>query len=312
MYELGQADDANGATTIRQCAVFVEEKDIMISRRKPAELQDALGFIQWNKFCDRLDEALGPLRSLAESSAGDVFSGRVRGGHQEQAAKTSALERMQQVCNKLEENHPGLQCTLYCPFHSSLVSNWHIVVNVDCQQLTSHPDGLEISAQAIQSSEMTEIVVPNQVSESTGEEESSPDISPQGSDAGSQDASTPQPTVANSGLPQEAETVGDAPASQSCSSTGRGVLGKDFIEHTVLPTDTFGGICLAYSVSASRLRQANLLSRDIDSLSLAPKILAIPISNGYFGPAQDKDSQPFKLNSLKRKFPKLGMKEAKA
>ena len=310
MNEVGQIDDANGAATLRQCAVFVEEKHVMISRRKPAELQDALGFIQWNKFCDRLDEALGPLRSLAETSAGDVFSGRVKGGHQEQTAKTTALQRLQEVCDKLEKNHPGLQCTLYCPFHSSLVSNWHIVVNVDCQQL-KHPGSQETSVQAIQSSEMTESVVQNQVSESAREEEeeeSSSDIPPRDSDAESQDAPPPQ----TSGLPQEAEIVGDASANQSCSSTGRGILGKDFIEHTVLPTDTFGGVCLAYNISAARLRQANLLSRDIDSLSLAPKILAIPISDGYFGPAQDQDSQEFKLNSLKRKFSKLGIKEAKA
>ena len=97
MNELSHSGDAYGAATAtaQQFTILVEENDVMISRQKPTELVHALGFISWNKFCDRLDEALEPLRILAETSADDVFSARVSGGHKEQHAKTKSLERLQ-------------------------------------------------------------------------------------------------------------------------------------------------------------------------------------------------------------------------
>lgn len=50
---------------------------------------------------------------------------------------------------------------------------------------------------------------------------------------------------------------------------------SSFVEHKVLPTDTLQGLCLAYKISATRLRMENNFSGN--SLQLAPKTLRIPI-----------------------------------
>lgn len=50
--------------------------------------------------------------------------------------------------------------------------------------------------------------------------------------------------------------------------------GDEYIEHVVLPTDTLQGICLAYKLSATRLRMINGFSGN--SLQMAPKKLRIP------------------------------------
>jgi hypothetical protein len=47
------------------------------------------------------------------------------------------------------------------------------------------------------------------------------------------------------------------------------------LEHLVLPSDTFGGICLRYKISANRLRQFNRFSGS--NLSLVPSKLYIPV-----------------------------------
>jgi hypothetical protein len=47
-----------------------------------------------------------------------------------------------------------------------------------------------------------------------------------------------------------------------------------FIEHTVLPSDTFQGICLKYKIGALELRRANGFSGT--NLLLAPNRLKIP------------------------------------
>lgn len=96
-------------------------------------------------------------------------------------------------------------------------------------------------------------------------------------------------------------------------NAGLGVLGTDYIEHQVRLNDTLQGICLTYNISAVRLRQANLLSGDNESLLLAPhKILAIPISEGFYSRIQETDSEDYKLNVLRKQFPKLSKKEATA
>mmetsp|Transcript_1159 Transcript_1159/g.1886 ORF Transcript_1159/g.1886 Transcript_1159/m.1886 type:complete len:205 (-) Transcript_1159:659-1273(-) len=48
-----------------------------------------------------------------------------------------------------------------------------------------------------------------------------------------------------------------------------GVKGVDFVEHIVVPSDTLQGVCLAYKISATRLRQVNGFSGS--GLNLAPK-----------------------------------------
>ena len=329
----------DGATAVhRHCTIFVEENDVMVSRRMPAEIKGTtqslrsarcecenpsniscviavgiVGFIEWNRFCDRLDSGLGPLRSLAENLRVDGTPNKA-GGYREQNAKTKALECFQEICDKLTNNHPALEFTLYCPFHSSLVSNWHIQVTVTDMQ--GH--GTAPSSEVAETSEMT-TPISNQVSESAAEDENSVDTSVQNTVTATvtttrQEETPPPPLGATTSSQQEAGADGseDAMTNQFCSSAGKGVLGVDYIEHTVLSTDTFKGLCLTYGISATRLRQANLLSGDIESLSLAPKVLAIPISGGFYARVQDTDSKDLKLYAVKKEFPRLGNKEAKA
>lgn len=95
---------------------------------------------------------------------------------------------------------------------------------------------------------------------------------------------------------------------------GKGVLGVDYVEHVVLPTDTLQGICLAYKISSTRLRQANCFSGN--SLLLAPNKLVIPISKkalrSGFIRVQDTDAKEYKLHAMIAEFPDLSMTEAKA
>jgi len=91
-------------------------------------------------------------------------------------------------------------------------------------------------------------------------------------------------------------------------------MGVDYEEHIVLPTDTLQGICLAYRIHATRLRQVNRFSGN--SLLLAPKRLIIPISkkalkNGTIR-VQDRDSPEFKIHFFHSEFPRLGITGAKA
>jgi len=52
---------------------------------------------------------------------------------------------------------------------------------------------------------------------------------------------------------------------------------SSYMEHKVLPTDTLQGLCLAYKISAVKLRMANKFSGN--SLILAPKTLKIPLNS---------------------------------
>jgi len=96
--------------------------------------------------------------------------------------------------------------------------------------------------------------------------------------------------------------------------SGQGILGVDYVEHVVLPTDTLQGICLAYKVSSTRLRQANHFSGN--SLLLAPKRLVIPLSKkalrSGFIRVQDTDQKEYKVAAFLAEFPDFGMTEAKA
>jgi len=96
--------------------------------------------------------------------------------------------------------------------------------------------------------------------------------------------------------------------------SGKGVLGVDYIEHIVLPTDTLQGICIAYKVSASNLRRANHFTGH--SLHSAPKKLLIPLSKQAlrtgFIRVQDTDTKEYKLHYFQAECPDISLTEAKA
>lgn len=97
-------------------------------------------------------------------------------------------------------------------------------------------------------------------------------------------------------------------------NSSAGVLGVDYVEHVVLPSDTLQGLCLAYKISATRLRQVNHFSGT--SLLLAPKKLIIPLTKKNlrtgFIRVQDKDSRDYKLHALLAELPSLKEAEATA
>ena len=87
----------------------------------------------------------------------------------------------------------------------------------------------------------------------------------------------------------------------------------DFIEHVVLPSDTFQGLCLNYKISSYQLRQVNVFSGT--SLKLAPKKLIIPVSKKLVQAGkirlQDTNSKEFKIHSIQAVFPDMTQSEIK-
>lgn len=98
------------------------------------------------------------------------------------------------------------------------------------------------------------------------------------------------------------------------SSQVTGILGVDYVEHVVLPGDTFQGICLAYKISATRLRQVNHFSGS--NLSTAPKKLIIPLTKkalrSGFIRVQEKDSIEYKIHAFMAEVPNLKEPEARS
>jgi hypothetical protein len=89
--------------------------------------------------------------------------------------------------------------------------------------------------------------------------------------------------------------------------------GEEYMEHIVLPTDTLQGLCLAYKLSATRLRMINGFSGN--SLQMAPKKLRIPTnvkSSGIMIRTQDKSSKEYKLYAFCAELPSMELVEAKA
>ena len=84
------------------------------------------------------------------------------------------------------------------------------------------------------------------------------------------------------------------------------------IEHIILPSDTFQGICLSYRISATKLRQTNRFSGT--NLALAPRKLFIPISrrNRALIKLQNHDCNEFKIYCLLAEVPLLSKRAAKA
>lgn len=92
-----------------------------------------------------------------------------------------------------------------------------------------------------------------------------------------------------------------------------GMLGVDYMEHVILPSDTLQGICLAYKTSGTRLRQANHFSGS--NLSGAPKKLIIPLSkkairSGYIH-VQNKETKEYKIYAVMAELP-ADVKESEA
>mmetsp|Transcript_25760 Transcript_25760/g.39569 ORF Transcript_25760/g.39569 Transcript_25760/m.39569 type:complete len:328 (+) Transcript_25760:278-1261(+) len=91
------------------------------------------------------------------------------------------------------------------------------------------------------------------------------------------------------------------------------VVGIDYLEHTILPTDTFQGICLCYKISAIKLRQTNQFSGT--NLKLAPTKLIIPLRghpNKDKIKMQDRNSPDFKIQTMVAEFPSLREKEVRS
>jgi LysM repeat protein len=95
--------------------------------------------------------------------------------------------------------------------------------------------------------------------------------------------------------------------------SGKGVLGVDYVEHIVLPTDTLQGICIAYKVSVANLRRANHFTGQLHS---APRKLLIPLSKQAlrtgFIRVQDTDTKEYKLSFFQAEYPDINSTEAKA
>lgn len=91
------------------------------------------------------------------------------------------------------------------------------------------------------------------------------------------------------------------------------VLGRDYVVHTVLPSDTFSGLCLRYKIKPVMLRRINQFSGT--NLALAPSKLLIPLGKGVTLDAlklQDTNSSEYKMQLVLAEFPSLTALERKA
>lgn len=85
------------------------------------------------------------------------------------------------------------------------------------------------------------------------------------------------------------------------------------LEHVILPTDTLQGLCLAYKISATKLRMENSFSGN--NLQMAPKKLRIPTprpTKGSMVRMQDRTTKQFKLYAFVAEIPTMELVEAKA
>jgi hypothetical protein len=110
---------------------------------------------------------------------------------------------------------------------------------------------------------------------------------------------------------QRSCSVSSADSSSSLSdSPASDPTAEQFVEHTVLPTDTMQGLCLKYKVSVIKLRQVNRFSGS--NLLLAPAKLKIPLADGLVVHRQDVESPEYKIHFLRAELPKLSEREAKS
>ena len=109
----------------------------------------------------------------------------------------------------------------------------------------------------------------------------------------------------------DADTVATADSNEEEEVVPAPVLGKDYVVHTVLPSDTFSGLCLRYKVKAMTLRQCNHFSGT--NLALAPSKLLIPLTTSLEKlNLQDTSSPEYKMQVILTEFPHLASVERKA
>jgi hypothetical protein len=124
----------------------------------------------------------------------------------------------------------------------------------------------------------------------------------------------------NDGILQQAQPVvvmvgEDAVVVQEATVEEEPVPGV--VQHSILPTDTFQGICLKYRLTPTELRRANG-GFSGTNLSLVPNPLRIPVNQKYRDSKHsqhDKEGQSStaadKMRMLQRKCPSLHKTEAK-
>mmetsp|Transcript_24598 Transcript_24598/g.70903 ORF Transcript_24598/g.70903 Transcript_24598/m.70903 type:complete len:304 (-) Transcript_24598:2960-3871(-) len=94
------------------------------------------------------------------------------------------------------------------------------------------------------------------------------------------------------------------------------VEGVHYLIHTIVPSDTFAGLCLRYRIKPHDLRRVNRFSGN--NLRLAPHNLIIPLGpdgqglNGGQVREQNRNCPEFKLHALQGEFPALRQAECKA
>lgn len=149
----------------------------MQNQQKIKKYHQSLGklhWIEWSLFCDRLDEALQPLRtellpgnhqpSLPSSPINNnirssrkkfFFYGRttslrtiklMRFPKSKRSVQTKVLKHLQRICDQEAKRLSSVvqEFVLYCPLQSTHISNWHIqVIPKDSSRtITSHDNGI--------------------------------------------------------------------------------------------------------------------------------------------------------------------------
>lgn len=111
---------------------------------------------------------------------------------------------------------------------------------------------------------------------------------------------------------QSVETETSITTTNDVENTKTAVENKDYVVHTVLPTDTLPGLCLRYKTKPTILRQVNKFSGS--NLLLAPSKLIIPLNGDTAASivVQDKTTPHYKLHALLAEYPHLRQTEAKA
>lgn len=113
-------------------SIPILESSVTVCRDIPAVLVGKMHWIDWSVLCDRLDEALKPLRKLkSPSSSKRMVMPTFR---RKSCVRSKALKNLQKVCDKEVQRHDALRdFVLYCPSNSGdrlAVTNWHIQVVV--------------------------------------------------------------------------------------------------------------------------------------------------------------------------------------
>jgi hypothetical protein len=131
----------------------------------------------------------------------------------------------------------------------------------------------------------------------------------------------PRPAVGG-GVEAEDTTEDDENAAQQGSKTedeehpAAAVEGIHYLVHTIVPSDTFSGLCLRYRIQPHVLRRVNRFSGT--NLRLAPHELIIPLGpdgqglNGGTVREQNRNCPEFKVHALQGEVPSLRRAECKA